>query len=150
MEHTCFACSLLLHVLQEWSLQWLGFIHLVLIWESGGFESRHSLYTLWMIPDLYEMQGTIYWVLGFTRHYRRLPGSSGIYGEFLRNPQVWNLGRKIRRPKKCMAWGGQKINESNPAFHTYKKHPSSKMNDRVIYYNHNILQLCLIHRFTFI
>lgn len=115
-----------------------------------GVRKQTFIIYFWMIPDLYEMQGTIYWVLGFTRHYRRLPGSSGIYGEFLRNPQVWNLGRKIRRPKKCMAWGGQKINESNPAFHTYKKHPSSKMNDRVIYYNHNILQLCLIHRFTFI
>lgn len=54
---------------------------------------KQTFTTLWMIPDLYEMQGIIYWVLGFTRHYRRLLG----------NPQVWNWGRKIRR-QKCMAW----------------------------------------------
>lgn len=153
MEHTCFACSLLLHVLQEWSLQWLGFIHLVLIWESGGFESRHSLYTFeWFLTcmkckglyieslDLPGITGGCRVVLGFTENSWGIPRYEIWAVKLGGLKNVWPGG-----VKKLM-----KVTHSNPAFHTYKKHPSSKMNDRVIYYNHNILQLCLIHRFTFI
>lgn len=90
--------------------------------------------------DLPGITGGCRVVLGFTENSWGIPRYEIWAVKLGGLKNVWPGG-----VKKLM-----KVTHSNPAFHTYKKHPSSKMNDRVIYYNHNILQLCLIHRFTFI
>ena len=143
--------------IKRWNIHVLLAVCCCMCFRSGVCNGLFSYILFW-----YENQGgskaDIHYILcewfltcmkckGLYIEYLDLPGITGgcrVVLGFTENS--WGICRyeigavKLGGLKKCMAWGGQKINESNPlpvpAFHTYKKHPSSKMNDRVIYYNH--------------